>query len=301
MTSSIVRSWILPHAHGNSVADSTYLSLKNRGMVEISRQNPAYAEQLYRTVQVGLMLLTENPDYAKFFPFTTIEIDAYGNRYEQEVGLRIPEEGKGDKKFVFQFSSSALHGMHTDPALHDFFGALMQIEMDAKRIAHSIAACFDHINGYKETMLKYPGKLVESLDRGRCITRVLRYQQRDSGSTVPDAKIHIDRSFLTIHHWSSHPGLRVFDRNSKPHTVNETSADTVAVFPGKKFAALTRGFHGYGTPHGVLDERRGKDTDDTTDRFAIVSFVHPRPQPDHAAWLHNHRSEIEAYEKSFKF
>jgi hypothetical protein len=83
--------------------------------------------------------------------------------------------------------------------------------------------------------------------------------------------VHIDRNCVTIHWWSSRPGLYVFGPDGRKYSTNETAQDRIAMFPGKKFVGLTDCKYGLGTPHGVVDRMRAESLED---RFAIVTFVH---------------------------
>jgi hypothetical protein len=99
---------------------------------------------------------------------------------------------------------------------------------------------------------------------------------------------------MTAHWYGTHPGLLVHGPRGPWKRVDETSYERVALFPGEKFAAATTGMLGtYGTPHAVRCDDEPKE-----DRFAIVSFVHPRALPEDCTWLRENKSTIEAYEQS---
>lgn len=121
--------------------------------------------------------------------------------------------------------------------------------------------------------------------------RVLRYLPIEQ-SGLPDARVHLDRSFLTVHWLSTQRGLVLFDPQRKKHTAREDDTGTVTLFPGKKFAALTNGVHGLGTPHGVKNPNRSI----AEDRYALVAFVHLPLDDNDVVWLKENSWKMEALE-----
>ncbi len=268
-------------------------AIKRSGFLEI----PVDARFLWPcilAVRDGLKMITEDPVRQRHFPWHDLTKDLYGPKYTQEVGLKKTEPGDSENKFTFHYSPgmlSELHGARVPVKEYaEFFHALHKLDQWSLKIALNVAEAFDAANRLDG---KYPGSMVEKLKSGTRVIRALRY--RNKNDDLPDAKPHVDRSHFTIHTWSSHSGLKMVRPDGSLAPVNETAVDMVAVFPGEKFAAVTRGALGFGTPHGVRDERRQNGTRDE-DRYAIVCFVHPGPDQDDADWLLNNRDRIEQLE-----
>lgn len=264
-------------------------SLMEDGYVEFETSEVAADFSL---IKDGMRYITNDPRFLAALPWRIHEADAYGPAYEQETGLRAPEPHKQDYKYVLQFTPDMVmdRSVLSEPIVRSLFAALGRIDEHAREAALHVAVALDRRR-------RFPHSIATALESGRVITRVLRYlPKRDE---TPDAKVHIDRSFLTVHYWSSHPGLRIFDPRGGIVPVRETSSRDIVVFPGRKFAALSRGTLGYGTPHGVRDERRKNGSHGGEDRYAIVSFVHPKSTVEDAAWLHAHRDEIARFEAGF--
>ncbi len=292
---------------------STYLrsrsadvAIKRNGVLEIST-DPTFLEPIIKKIVEGMVKLTDDTTRHAHFPWEVILSDLYGKGYEQEVGLRRPEDNKrGERKFTFQYRPQMVPRLierGTPVAEYqDFLTALYYLDEYTKSVAIAVAETFDETNRRRGNAITYPGSFAERLREGSCTIRVLRYLvQKEEIITLdlPDAAPHIDRSALTVHSWASHAGLRVFGHDHTSQCVDETSFGSVAVFPGEKFAAITRGIFGYGTPHGVRDERRKAGQRDG-DRFAIVCFMHPIAKEKDAQWLLANKHLIETYEKSFK-
>lgn len=275
--------------------DGNRKSLRLDGYTDIA-VNAIDAAHDYERVRLGMERITDDVSLHEAFPWRTFELDAYGKMYRQEVGLSPPDASKDDRKFRFQFTPEMVPDVPPDaldvPEVRRMLQALGRIEARACTIAHAALESYDTENtGGRE----YRGSLAALLHGGRCITRVLRY--RDRTDAAPDAKPHIDRSLLTVHNWSSHPGLRVLTPHGNVRMVRETSPKSVTLFGGEKLFALSRGVLGFGTPHGVRDERRVHGTR-SEDRYAIVSFVHPITRLCDANWLLANRYLIEEYEAS---
>lgn len=136
----------------------------------------------------------------------------------------------------------------------------------------------------------YPLSLSSRLQYAFPITRIIRYGENNSA--LPDAQVHRDRDYLTVHHFSSVAGLSLFDNQNKAYTIPETDPRSVSVFTGEKFWALTRGVFGTGVPHGVFDLRRKHGAPRNSHRFVVVTFVHLPLDPADVAWLLEHKADI---------
>ena len=168
-----------------------------------------------------------------------------------------------------------------------FFLSCEALDTAAYEMALEVGRLFDRWN---RSRAGYPGSLEERIREGYCITRILRYLPREGGA--PDAKVHFDHACITVHWWSSHPGLSLFDRRGNPIKVAETSTDRIAVFTGRGFVGATRGVFGQGIPHGVRDPRRDGGSSGFGDRYAIVSFIHCALSEDDRAWMQAHESDF---------
>lgn len=240
-------------------------------------------------IRGGMRLLTQSPGLAALFPWRMFASDEYGTGYGQEVGLEHKEDDERKWKFQHTPGCFAFVPESQKVPLRAFFEALCDLDVLAKRIAHRVAASFDEYAECNGIRLGVP--LTEKVAGGICITRVLCYPR--VVRIRRRAKTHIDRCFITPHWWGSHSGLKLHTPQGSWKGVDETSFDRIAVFCGEKFAACTQGQFGtYGTPHGVWCE----DLDE--DRYAIVSFVHPRAYPEDCVWLRENAAKIKAYEES---
>lgn len=291
---------VMPLQHRDpSLNQDIDLEMRKLGVVEIA-VNSNFLLPRVTTIREGMRRLTDDPHSLKSFAWHVLQEDLFGPKYHQEVGLKNTSPDDDEKKFTFHYAPEMLSEREFKHApfgdYQALFDALHDLDRWAQGIALAVAGCFDARNRKPGALKRYPGSLVQRLHQGRRIIRVLRYQQK--ANEAPDAVMHIDRSLFTVHPWSSHPGLRFSTTPGKTLAVNETSISRAAVFPGEKFAAATRGAFGYGTPHGVRDERWEKGTR-TEDRYAIVCFTHPGPDTGDAAWLLANRHLIEQHEAKF--
>jgi len=272
--------------------------LKRNGFIEV----PAGKDYLLpriTAIREGMTRMTDDPQGRDKFPWKNIVIDAYGERYPQEVGLKHTVEDEVERKFTFHYQPEITRMLPAALVREymSFFNALYDLNMWSRNIALSVASCFDAANERRDGGPKYQGSLTQKILAGRRVIRVLRYRQKQDAE--PDATVHVDRSCFTVHAWSSHRGLRMFTPQGESCPVEETSFSTAAVFMGEKFVALTRGIFGLGTPHGVYDERRLAGARSNEDRFAVVCFVHPQTHQDDAQWLLANWPRIVEYEKKF--
>lgn len=257
------------------------------GFVEESI-SPTFLQPRITAIHAGMRLLTQDSSLASRFPWQVFASDAYGADYNQEVGFEFKDDD--EKKSKFQYASGAFADVIESgrvEALREFFRALDDLDRAAKQLALRYAQSFD---SYAERHgIEYGAPLVEKLIGGVCVTRLLCYPP--GKHTVRRAKTHVDRCFLTPHWWGSHRGLKLHSRGAW-QGVDETALDKIAIFPGEKFAACTHGAFGtYGTPHGVWC-----DEDLLEDRYAVVSFVHPRANAADCAWLREHARHIKEFE-----
>ncbi|HVU75576.1 MAG TPA: 2OG-Fe(II) oxygenase family protein [Candidatus Paceibacterota bacterium] len=268
-------------------------TLLRKGFVEIPMQADQLAP-LITCVVDGMRLITHNAGAARpEFVWRAHMIDEYGKGYEQEVGLEYKDDD--ERKWKFQYMSQAYGCGETGPSeLRAFFRCLSELERLAIEMAYGMAIELDARNGAKSTIRKYPGRLDVKMRNATCVTRILRYPPGTHATRR--AKTHIDRSFMTAHWFGSHRGLKLYTPSGSWERIDETSHELVALFPGEKFAAATKGMLGtYGTPHGVWCDEDLKE-----DRYAIVSFVHPGTFSADCAWLADNKSVIEAYEESLR-
>jgi hypothetical protein len=243
-------------------------------------------------VLAGMRLITEKADLGKLFSWRAFTTDEYGKGYEQEVGLKFKNDD--ERKWTFQYMSSAYaQGEQLPAELRDFFRSLHDLELQALEITRSIVREFDSRNT-AGTARTYAGGLQARMPGATCVTRILRYPK--GTHATKRAKTHIDRSLMTSHWFGTHQGLALYSPDGSWKRVDETSYDSMALFPGEKFAAATKNALGtYGTPHGVWCDENLQE-----DRFAVVSFVHPEAIAADCQWLRANKTDIEAYELSLE-
>jgi hypothetical protein len=258
----------------------------------------AYMKPRFEAIIAGMKRLTDTPDAEKIFPWRAHRTDCYGPGYEQEVGTKFSHDD--ELKWRFQHTAGAfvedLKKREAAP-FRPMLEALDDIHDEAFRVGRSIAACLDVSNRRRDGKKKYRGSLRSKLERGICITRVLRYVASGQGIVkVMKAKTHFDRDVLTPHWWGTHPGLEVLDADGNWVKAEETSYDSAILFPGEKFSACTDNvFDTFGTAHGIWCEDTPHE-----DRYAIVSFLHPEPNPQEADWLKSNKPLIDARETAIR-
>ena len=282
-------------------ASSAHIGIKRNGVVEVPIKRQFLLPHIH-AIRDGMVHITDDLVRCAHFPWHNFVFDAYGEYYRQEVGLRTPDKSQeSERKFVFHYLEGMLPELRAVGVpleeYAEFFAALASLSTWAMEVARVVARGFDEANHRDDELPSYySGSMLERLEHGTVVIRVLRYL--DKKDREPDAKIHIDRGLFSIHPWSSHEGLVFFNRKGSPVTVDETNPDYAAVFLGEKSAAVTCGMLGLGTPHGVRDVRRDSSLRDE-DRFAIVCFVHPEARDDDVQWLLNNRMRIVHYENRF--
>lgn len=169
--------------------------------------------------------------------------------------------------------------------LAEFFRSSDELDRSAHEVYCALGARFDRHNESLAHANRYEGSLAMRFADGKHLLRMLDYLKRGAVavSERPDAKVHVDRSGATLHFESTHPGLVVWDRNGKPHRMQETKRNTVLLFPSRKMAHVV---HWLGTPgaaHGVLDPARNSRADEN--RKALVAFPHCTLTPAEVASL----------------
>ncbi|MBL8158341.1 hypothetical protein JNK62_02315 [bacterium] len=175
----------------------------------------------------------------------------------------------------------------------DLFHAMEDLNRRSLGIATLVGTLLDEYHAANGIQVPY--SLEQSFIGGACVTRTLRYLERAVGK--PDATAHIDRAGITVHWWGSRQGLVVIDESGTRHRILETEYDTICIFPGKKFGAITKYAYGHGTLHGVVDTAR--ESGATDDRFAVVSFVHPTLTKEEAAQVLAHEQTCAEIEQKY--
>jgi hypothetical protein len=243
-------------------------------------------------IRAGMERITSDPALVKIFPWRMLEEDHYGKDYRQEVGLVLRKDD--EHKWIFHYTPEAeferIPAVHSDPDLMLFLEALHDLDIKGRQNALRFATSFDE----KNPVLKaYSGSFAERVRNGRGITRILRYLRAFPGTA--DAFTHIDRGGITNHWGASHTGLYVYRPDGSRERVDETSNESVVLFPGRKFGAITKGKLGLGTPHGVKYDRAVDE-----DRYSFITFIHPASTKAEAAWLIERDAEIKAFEHTLR-
>lgn len=112
---------------------------------------------------------------------------------------------------------------------------------------------------------------------GEAKTRVVCYSPHIGRSDA--GAVHRDRCLLSVHIQSTHRGLRLWDRQGRIASLDETDESSIVVFMGTKFFPLTRGRLS-GLPHGVVLSPEWK----SASRLTMVSFIHGEVAPEEKAW-----------------
>jgi len=249
--------------------------------------DPEFLGPRLAVLRSGMKTITDK-DGRGDFPFRTFHREAYGPKYDQEVGLKH-ETRDGENKWVFQFIRHA-----DNPALfnHSEYGAFLcafaDIDSMACNISLALAEALDE-SSYRDL---YIGSMRERAEGGRCVHRGLRYLAVHSEQAPHDAYPHGDRSLWSIHLGSSHNGLVLFSREGGQVATNELDNGLITVFLGRKFAAATRDTT-MCCPHGVKTDRAIRE-----DRYAFVSFFHPAVLASDVEWLAANDDALKAYEHS---
>lgn len=211
--------------------------------------------------------------------------------FDRAAGRQKDDPNK--ERFHYAPSLLALISEETRSAHAKFLTALSDINTEAHNIALVFASEMDRVNGMlpREHLSTYVGSFVERITSSCTITRLVRY--RHVAGRVSDAKVHRDRDFLSVHHYSNASGLCFFDKKDDRIEVdNEVDPSSVSIFTGEKFWAVTRGVFGTGALHGVFDRRRAQESLLDEERFAVVSFIHVPLETRDLLWLRAHLDEI---------
>ncbi len=261
-----------------TVPKNAWDHIVTRGFVEFSI-DPDFLQSTVPSIIEGMVRMTTNPHHIDEFKVKILGTDEAG--WPQDSGL--VKRSDDEKKWFFHYCGDTTY-THLErsgaPVYYydTFFSALEKVNKQARLFALQFARQYDEVRAGTTP------KLAPRVKNAYCLTRVLRYLKRDEVEKN-DANIHLDLSFMTVHWISTQPGLVLFGPDGNQYRTQETAYDSVALFPGKKCAAVMRGEHGlgtYGTFHGVKNPLRHVAKED---RFALVSFVHIPLSDEEAMWL----------------
>ncbi len=292
-------------------------SLRDRGFVEFSV--PDMSHEIGVIVRgFADLLADEESVVAMSFPENSYVRDEFGEPFE--FGILAPKTGgeKGDRagffdtvsgrktedanKRRFHYLTSLITAVpsHLFERHFDLFAALEALNRSAMEVAIGIARALDEDNPDMPLARRYVGSLARRLEGGVAVTRLIRYG--NIAGNAPDAQVHRDRGFLTVHAYASAPGLVIYDGEDRPTRIRgETDPTSVAVFTGEKFWGSTRGKLGFGAPHGVYDARRGEPQGSPReDRITIVTFVHDRLTWGDKKWMRHHAKELYLDQNRFR-
>lgn len=251
---------------------------------------PEFLAQVVPAVKEGLTRMSDTTSHHASFQKVVLGKDEMG--WEQDSGL--VRRSDREKKWFFHYCGGITYShLHASGApVHEydeFFRALATVNARARMYASQLAKAYD------KRFSCPSGPLAPRAEKSYCLTRALRYLKTQE-SSEPDATVHFDRGFVTPHWVSTQSGLVLFGPDGTRREAQEKSLKHVAIFPSKKFAAVTRGKHGFGTAHGVKNKLRHQTAED---RFALVSFVHIALSANDIAWLKSVEEQMEQAEKSF--
>lgn len=285
--------------------------LRARGFTSFDCENMMSA---VRIAINGLNHILDDPDARRLFTIPEVQYprDELGEPYEMGIlpkksgEEKLPDEmgffdraaGRTDDdplKDRFHYTPKLLHLLHsTDRGRHaEFFAAVESFNRQALALVSELAGEFDRKKAAHPGVWGYPGTLLGRMRNAVAITRLLRYEKAY-------AKVHRDRDGFSVHHYSSHPGLYLFDKKKVAHTIDETNPRSLAVFTGEKFWAVTRGRFGTGVPHGVSSLGKSSVASRIIPRYAIVTFIHINLSAADVGWLHEHLNQIEIDAALFK-
>jgi len=218
---------------------------------------------------------------------------------------RVENRRRADpnKKLLHFHRNLLTHLFERDPLLvsaySDLLGACGIFNVAAYNIALALSYEFDAMNAKRTPRKRYPGSLFAQMHLEDTVTRLLRYAVATGNKF--DAGVHRDRGCWTVHAHSSHPGLGVFDQKGKLVSVNENDPNQILLFPGAKFAMVTRHMYGLGLFHGAKDTRR--QTAESlvgAIREVAVSFVHCRLSEVDLQWFYAQSADPRLNTKSYK-
>ena len=242
----------------------------------------------------GMRRMTDDPELHKVFAATVIGHDEAGNDYDAGLWHKIGDSGD-IKHFFHDWSIDHPLREHwmQQPSFEAFFASCEAVGALSKEIILSFARAIDELDRSKGN---YCG-LAEAVTRGSWVLRCLRYPPRMDA--LPDAKVHFDRAFGTVHLYGSDQGLMIFDREYHPHLAHsETSFNLANVMLGKKFAAITNGRYGLGTLHGVRRKDRTSEKN-IDDRSVLVVFIHGVLTTKQAEILSGFESNFESVARTY--
>ena len=216
--------------------------------------------------------------------------------FDQAAGRKTDDPNK--EQFHFSTDLYSLVIPSWKMRYYPFLFAISELNHSAITLVHELVAECDRMNATLPKERAYEAVLSERLGSMVAITRLIRYGEVEGD--LPDAKVHRDRDFLTVHHYSSQPGLVLFDKDKRQHCCDETSPYSAIVFTGEKFWVVTRGKFGPGAVHGVLDERRKRGSRVGDPRLVAVTFVHIGMMSDDCAWLKEHVGDIKLDQQDYR-
>ncbi len=220
----------------------------------------------------------------------------FEKRGELKPALSALEAAEGraryDSKFYFHCDGNTEDTMRRQGAPVDeylgVFDACAQFNATARRLALEIATGLDELNEQDAPASRYKRSFRDRIIGGRVVTRLLRYMPQSKGD--PLANLHRDRCAITVHWFSSHPGLVVFGPDKKPIPMRDTDPSEILMFLGEKAWIATRGKYGTGVLHGASNLKGLAPAHEN--RFVAVTFVHCELDPD-LEWKEANRKVLE--------
>ncbi len=269
------------------------------------------------TAHTELARILQDPTARKIFTISAekYERDELGEPYEigilERSGRVKQESEKGlfDRAAGREYDDPNKEMFHYSPAL------LQVLSADHRREYLAFLTALAEINSQAVCIVRHvvreigkkhrsglPGRpcrsLEDLLDGSTAITRLIEYGSVDGG--VLDAQVHRDRDFVTVHHYSSEPGLYVFDKERNSYQTPEQATNVATVFTGEKFWGRTRGKYGAATPHGVYRNCRNRNVISTEKRFVAVTFVHSRLTRKDTEWIQDNLDKIGINQSQYK-
>lgn len=259
----------------------------------ITRYGFAYRETTWFTAEkdaiiAGMRLLTEDERLAASFAAHAPQRDPFDSAYKFDVGLWLREDTH-EAKYFFHCIPALDERVRDPPAeLRAFCDACIHLGERAHQYAVWIAGAFG-------------SSMREKVVRGIVVTRVLRYHRHSTRRIVSepvfDATPHFDRDAFSIRWYETRPRTVMYDSDARPLPAacvpDGTATNAALIFPGQKFAAITCGKYGKIGVHAVVDA----EPDATTDRYAIVSFVHAECDRNDIAWWAQYKPSYEQFEE----
>jgi hypothetical protein len=288
-----------PRTLHDCLAESSAVStIAAHGFVELP-WNPAWVASQAGRARESFWNLLASPERDLFAYRKATEADDQGlfdrnGEAKKELSLREAAEKSTayDNKWFFHCYPWTREALQDQGApvekFAGLFNACEHFNHAAMRLALALGHGLDEIN---ETAPQrhYPGRLVDRFTRSKVVTRLLRYKSK--AADAPLGKVHRDRCGITVHWYSSHPGLRVFEADKRPVLVHDDDPGRVLAFLSENAWAATRGLFGTGVLHGASNLVHGVGSED--ERFVAVTFVHCKLDEADLQWKESHRNELE--------